>query len=133
MRNPTIAIVKAFKTAIETATGKSVYTRMPKAAKISYPYITISDTYIEELGPKTNYEYRVDMLVNVVYMDANDIQDLHNDVDDIMGIINNDVPFSVDAPFSIQECQLNNFTTIEANSETGVLSIGSIRVMFYVK
>jgi hypothetical protein len=120
-------------TAIETATGKQCYTRIPKAAGVTMPYIYISDIYQEEIGSKTSYQYRLDVQIQVVYNDVDDLTNLFDDMNDILGIVNNAVPFALDSPYKIMECRLNSSTTTEFMTETGVQNIGIIRVLFDIE
>ena len=42
--------------ALATATGRTVYTRIPKSTAVTYPYIYIANIYEEEIGPKNRYQ-----------------------------------------------------------------------------
>lgn len=120
-------------TAIKAATGKDCYTRLPKAAGVTYPYIYISDIYQEENGPKTSYRYNLDVLIQVVYHNVDDLTNLFDDMNDILGIINNATPFALTSPHKIYSIELNNSTTTEIQTETGVLNVGLIRAIFDIE
>lgn len=133
MKDIRATLIKALLPAIKTATGKDAYTRIPKAAAVTYPYIYISDIYQEENGPKTKPQYLLDVLIQVVYQDVNNLTALFTDMDNLLSIINNDVPFALDSPYKILECRLNNSATTEIETTTGVQNIGMVRVWFDVE
>jgi len=117
---------------IQTATGKVPYTRLPKAAQISYPYIHISDIYDSEIGDKTIFEHEVDMLINVVHLDVNSLADFYTDINNIKSIINNNSGVDLSPDFKCREMRLNLCTTSEIETEVGTLNIANIRILFYI-
>lgn len=125
-------LITGLISAINTATGRTAYTVLPKSANISYPYTFISDAYQSEVGAKDSFEYEVDVLVQVVYKDVNDLSDLYTDMDNILSIVNNDNPFSLTGGLTILECKLNNSTTTSIQNESGNLEIGLIRIIFNI-
>lgn len=125
-------LLKSLVPALETATGKSVFTRIPKDAA-TYPYIYISDIYQEEDGTKTEFHYRLDVLVQVLYKDATSLSGLFSDMTNVLSIINNGVPFELDDPHSIMDCTLNSSNTTEFQTETGTVNAGLIRIYFRIK
>lgn len=126
-------LLTALVPALESATSKTVYTRIPKAANVVYPYIYISDIYQEEVGPKTSYMYRLDVLIQIVYQDADSLTGLFTDMDNILSIVNNAVPFTLTAPHKVMSCELNNSTTTEFQTETGTQNVGLIRLLFNIE
>lgn len=125
-------LLKALVPAIATATGRTVYTRAPKDTA-AYPYIYISDIYQEEDGPKNSYQYKIDLLVQVLHKDQTSLDAFYDDIDDVLSIINNAVPFALDSPYTVMDCRLNNTSTTEFMSEVGVINAGLIRVLFRIK
>jgi hypothetical protein len=133
MKNVIPTLLTALLPAIKTATGKDAYSRMPKEAGITYPYIYISDKYQREIGPKTSMQYEVDILIQVVYMNATSLSLLHTDLDAIMGIVNNSVPFALASPYKIMDCTLVSMNDMESETETGTLNIGLVRLLFNIE
>lgn len=120
--------------AFATATSKSVYTRIPKAANVAYPYIYISDIYQTETGPKTKYQYELDVLIQVIYQDVDDLGAMNTDIDNVLSIVKNGVtPFALSGGYKITSCELNNSTTDEFQTETGTQNVGIIRVLFNIE
>ncbi len=133
MKDVRAPLIKALIPAILTATGKTAYTRMPKAEEIQYPYIQISDIFQEEVGAKTKKEYLLDVLINIVYQNADSLLPFFTDMNNILSFVDNDEPFALESPFQILECQLNNSSTSEFETETGVQNVAAIRLWFYVE
>lgn len=119
--------------ALATATGKNVYTRMPKAINAVYPYIYISDIYQEEVGSKTSYIYRLDVLIQIIYQDVDSLVNLFADMNNVLSIVNNGSPFALDSPHKVMSCELNNSTTTEFQTETGTQNVGLIRLLFNIE
>lgn len=120
--------------ALATATGLNVYTRIPKAANVTYPYVYISDIYQEEIGSKTEFVYQLDVLVQIVYQDVDSLTGLFGKMDNVLSIINNGVaPFALTSPYKIEECSLNSSTTTEFQTDTGTQNVGLIRILFTIK
>ena len=126
-------LLTALVPALATATGRNVYTRIPKAANVAYPYIYISDIYQEEVGPKTKYQYRLDVLIQIIYQDVDSLVALFTDMDNVLSIVNNAVPFALTAPYKVMSCELNNSTTTEFQTETGTQNVGLIRILFNIE
>ena len=126
-------LLTALVSALETATGKNVYTRMPKAIGAVYPYIYISDIYQEEVGPKTSYIYRLDVLIQIIYQDVDSLVNLFADMNNVLSIVNNGYPFALTAPHKVMSCELNNSTTTEFQTETGTQNVGFIRLIFNIE
>jgi len=120
--------------ALATATGLNVYTRIPKAANVTYPYVYIAEIYQEEIGSKTEFVYQLDVLVQVVYHDVDSLVGLFGKIDNVLSIAKNGVaPFSLTSPYAIEECSLIQSTTTELETDTGVQNIGLIRLNFTIK
>lgn len=126
-------LLTALMPSLATATGRNVYTRMPKAAAISYPYIYISDIYQEEVGPKTSYIYRLDVLIQVVYQDIDDLGALFTDMNNVLSIVNNGPILSLTSPHKVIDCTLNSSTTTEFQTDTGTQNVGLIRLLFNIE
>lgn len=126
-------LLAALVPALATATGRNVYTRMPKAINAVYPYIYISDIYQEEVGPKTSYIYRLDVLIQIIYQDVDSLVGLFTDMNSVLSIVNNSVPFALTSPHKVMSCELNNSTTTEFQTETGTQNVGLIRLIFNIE
>jgi len=126
-------LLTALVPALATATGRNVYTRIPKAAAVVYPYIYISDIYQEEIGPKTSYIYKLDVLIQIIYQDVDSLNNLFADMDNVLSIVNNGSPFSLTSPYKVMSCELNNSTTTEFQTETGTQNVGLIRLLFNIE
>lgn len=126
-------LLTALVQALATATGKAVYTRIPKAAGVTYPYIYISDIYQEEIGPKTSYTYRLDVLIQIIYQDVDDLGALFTDMDNVLSIVDNGSILSLTSPYKVMSCELNNSTTTEFQTETGTQNVGLIRLLFNIE
>lgn len=133
MKDIRAILIAPLITAINSATSKTCYTRLPKEANKTYPYIYISEFYQTEVGPKTNNEYQADVAIQVCYMDASSLSEMFNDMDDICGIINHGSPFALASGYEILSCELSNSSTAEFQTETGTLNVGLIRMIFNIK
>ena len=126
-------LLTALVPALATATGRSVYTRIPKATGVTYPYIYIGDRYQSEVGPKTSYEYEVDVLIQIIYQDVDDLGALFTDMDNVLSVVNNAVPFALTSPYKIKSCQLISSSDTEFQTETGTQNVGLIRLLFNIE
>lgn len=126
-------LLTALVPALASATGKSVYTRIPKAANVTFPYVYISDIYQEEVGPKTSYQYKLDVLIQVVYNDSDSLTALYGVMDNVLSIINNGEILTLTSPYKVMSCELNNSTTTEFQTETGTQIVGLIRLLFNIE
>lgn len=126
-------LLTALVPALATATGKNVYTRMPKAIEAVYPYIYISDIYQEEVGPKTSYIYRLDVLIQIIYQDVDSLTGLFADMNNVLSIVNNGSILTLASPHKVMSCELNNSTTTEFQTETGTQNVGLIRLLFNIE
>lgn len=126
-------LLKALVPALKTATGKNVYSRMPKAANIVYPYIYVGDIYDKEVGPKTSFTYEYDVQIMIVHKDLNDLAALFDDMDKVKGIVNNSTPFSLTEGFIIDSCTLGGSNNTDFETDTGIENIGIIRLLFYIR
>jgi len=127
-------LLTALVPALKTATGKNVYTRIPKAANVVYPYIYISDIYQSESGPKTNYQYELDVLVQVVYQDVEDLGAMFTDIDNVLSVVNNGSNLlALTNPYKVMSCELGSSTTTEFQTETGTQNVGLIRMLYNIE
>jgi len=134
MKDARTALVTGLYTALTAACNASVYSRMPKAADINYPYIQIGDIYDEENGPKDNFFFNYDVLINVVYKDQSSLSAFYADINNVKSTINNNVPFSIGSEFSILESTLISSSSSEFEDGDGaILNVCAIRVNFYVE
>jgi hypothetical protein len=117
--------------AIATATGRLVYDTIPDPAV--YPYIYISEAYLTEVGTKIKFQYELDVLVQVVHMGDISMGSLYNDMDDVLGIINNGpCSLTLASPYKVLQGTLNSSSTTEILTEIGKLQIGLIRINFLI-
>ena len=126
-------LIKALVAKLKTETSIGVYTRMPKGAEITYPYVWIGDIYDKEIGPKTSFMYEYDVQVMTVYKDLNDLAPLFATLDKVKGVINNAVPFTLDNPYKILSCELGASSTTDFDTETGTESVGIVRMIFKIE
>lgn len=120
--------------ALKTATGKNVYTRMPKSANIVYPYIYIGDKYQTEVGSKTSFQYELDIQVIVCHMNLMDISALTTDMDNVCSVINNGSQLLALAnPYKVMSCELISANDTELQTEVGTENIGIIRILFNIE
>ncbi|NIA28713.1 MAG: hypothetical protein GWP06_02220 [Actinobacteria bacterium] len=126
-------LLKALVPALKTATGKDVFSRIPKSKSVTYPYVYISEMYQEEIGSKTSYRYNIDTLIQVIYKDAPGLGNLYTDTDNILGLVNNGSPFALESPYKIESCMLNSTNTTEILTETGIINVGLIRLFFLIE
>lgn len=133
MNDPRKALMKALVTALGTATGKTCYAKIPKQVAPIYPYIHISDVYMEEEGQKNSYQYIFQILVEVVHKDETSDADLFDDIANICSVINNAVPFSLDSPWSVMDCRLNNTSKTEVLTESGQVDVGTVRMIIRIE
>lgn len=133
MRDARTALMTGLVAALKTATSKSVYTRIPRSADASYPYILIANIYDEENGPKTKFHYRYDVEIQAIHMNLTSKSALYSDMNNIKSIINNNVPFALTDNFSIMECTLNSGTDTDFEVDSGVQSVGIVRAFFDIR
>jgi len=127
-------LLTALVPALKLATGRNVYTRIPKAANVVYPYIYVSDIYQSEFGPKTNYQYELDVLVQVVYQDVEDLGVMFTDIDNVLSIVNNGANLlALASPYKVMSCELGSSTTTEFQTETGTENVGLIRILYNIE
>jgi hypothetical protein len=133
MNDPRKIVLKALYTAIGTATGRTVYTKIPKQPAPMYPYIYISDVFMEEEGTKLSYQYKFQILIEVCHKDTISDDDIFNDMDDIAQLINNSVPFALESGYSIMDMRLVSSMKTEVLTETGSVDVGAIRIVIRVE
>lgn len=126
-------LLTALVPALKTATGKNVYTRMPKAANVAYPYIYVGDIYDKEIGPKTSYMYEYDVQIAIVHKDLNDLSALYTDLDTVKGIVTNRTPFTLTGGFVVDSCTLGASNTNDFETDTGTEHLGVVRLLFYIR
>jgi hypothetical protein len=133
MKDARQALVTGLHTSLTDACNASVYSRMPKAADITYPYIQIGDIYDEESGPKDQFLFNYDVLINVVYKDQSSLTAFFADINNVKSTVNNNVPFSIGSDFRIIESTLTTASTTEFEDADGtILNVAAVRVMFYI-
>lgn len=133
MTDPRKAVLKALVAAMATATGKTVYAKIPKQDTVIYPYVLISDVYMEEDGQKNNYQYTFQILVEIVYKNTTSDDALYTDMAAITGIINNAVPFALDSPYQVMDLRLNNTAKTEVLTDSGMVDVGTVRMILRVE
>lgn len=126
-------VLKALYTALGTATGRTIYTKMPKQAAPIYPYIHISDVFEEEEGAKNGYQFKFQILIEVVHKDELSDIPLFNDMKAVKTLINNAVPFALSGGFAIMDMRLVSSTQIEVLTDTGMVDVGAIRITMRVE
>lgn len=129
-------VLKALYTALGTATGRTIYTKIPKLNNVPtpvYPYIHISDVFEEEEGTKTNYQFKFQILIEVCHKDELSDIPLFNDIKAVKTLINNSVPFALSGGFAIMDMRLVNSTQIEVLTDTGMVDVGAIRITMRVE
>jgi len=128
-------LITALTAALATATGRKVYGQMPihlDGTKV-YPHIEISDISIQEDGPKNNYQYVVNVLLEIIHKNLSSMSTLYNDMNNVKGIINNSVPFSLTGGYNIMDCRLQVDNTTQASKERDNFDIGIIRLIFRIE
>lgn len=135
MNDPRKSVLKALTAALATATGRTVYTKIPKKPPfvVTYPYIHISDVFMEEEGTKLDYQYKLQILIEVAHKDEISDGSLFDDMNNVCSIINNSVPFALESPYKVMDCRLVSSTQIEAMTETGMVDVGAIRIVMRVE
>jgi len=134
MKDARTALVTGLYTALTSACNAGVYSRMPKAADINYPYIQIGDIYDEENGPKDDFFFNYDVLINVVYKNQSSLAAFYADINNVKSTINNNVPFSIGSEFTILESTLISSSSSEFEDGDGaILNVCAVRVNFYVQ
>ena len=121
--------------ALSAATGRKIYDGLPIQlfGTAIYPCINISDILVEEDGTKTAFHYKANVLIEVVHKGLHSSSVLYDDMNKVMSILNNVVPFELDEPYKIMDCQLNTSTTTKATTEKGLVDIGIIRIIFRIQ
>lgn len=134
MNDPRAAIIKALVVAVKNATGLGCYTRIPKQTngQTVYPFVYLSDMYLEEDGPKRDYHYSVTPVLQLQYKDQTDLSTFYEKMAAIMGIINNNDSLTLSAPFKVEEMKLESSTTTEFEDESGIVNVGVIRIALLV-
>lgn len=128
-------LIPALTTAITTATGRKVYDSMPIQlfGTAIYPCVNISDVFVEEDGPKNSFQYRASVMIEVVHKGLQSLTSLYTDMDNVLSIVNNGVPFALASPYKIMDCTLNTSTTTKATTDKGLVDIGIIRLIFRIQ
>jgi hypothetical protein len=125
----TILITPLFA-ALTAATGRNVFTKMPIDSE--YPYIFISDFFQKESGPKLEFMYDVELLIQVRHVGLTSMKPLYDDMDAILSLVNNDSPFALADPYKIEQCTLISSNDTEILTDTGTENIGLIRINFLI-
>lgn len=133
MNDPRKSVLKALTVALATATGRTVYTKIPKQVTLIYPYIHISDVFMEEEGTKLDYQYKFQILIEVVHKDELSDGSLFDDMNNVCSIINNSVPFALESPYKVMDCRLVSSTQIEVLTDVGMVDVGAIRIVMRVE
>ena len=133
MNDPRKQVIKALYAAIGTATGRTVYAKIPKQATPPYPYVYISDVFMEEEGPKNKYQYKFQILIEVCHKDELNDDSLFNDMADIEGLINNGVPFALESGYNIMDMTLVSAVKTEVLTDSGQVDVGAIRISMRVE
>lgn len=134
MKDARTALVTGLYTALDTACNATVYSRMKRKADIVYPYVHIGDIFDEEVGPKDEFQFNFDVLINVVYKDQSSLTSFFDDINNVKSTINNNVPFSIGAEFAIMESTLLSAGSTEFEDADGtILNVGAIRVNFFIR
>ena len=109
MIEPRAILIPALTTALKTATGLKVYDSLPihQVNTSVFPHVNITDIAVTEDGPKTQFHYVVNVLLEVVHNNINTLQTLYSDMDKVLSIVTNGSPFALSGGYSIMDCQLN--------------------------
>lgn len=127
-------LLTALIPAINTATGKKCYTRIPKQTGVTYPYLYISEIYQTENGHKTKYQYEIDLLVQIIYQDIDSLTALNTDMDNVLSIVKNGVsPFALTGGYKVTSCELISSNTTEFQTETGTQNVGLVRMLYNIE
>lgn len=127
------ALVAAIKTALPTFKVRTKLNDFDPSDNTAYPYIYISDVYQTENGPKDQYFYSVELLIQIVYKDVTDLGDLYATQNAVLGIFTHPKPFTLTGNFEIMENNLINSNDAEVKIDTGTLNIGLIRMNFDIQ
>lgn len=128
-------LITALTSSLATATGRKVYGQMPihlEGTKV-FPHILISDISIQEDGQKNNFQYTVNVLLEIVHKNLASLATLYNDMNNVKGIVNNAVPFTLSGSYSIMDCRLVVDNTTQASKERDNFDIGLIRLIFRIE
>lgn len=128
-------LIPKLTTALISATGRKIYDGMPiqLSGSMVFPCINISDCYIDEDGPKTSFQYKANILLEVIHKNLTSLNTLYSDMNKVKSIITNGNPFALDGIHKIIDCILLNSTTTKASIDRGLVDIGLIRVQFRVE
>lgn len=124
------ALVAAIKTALPAISVTTKRIDAETSDVTAYPYIYIGDVYQTENGPKNQYFYSVELLIQIVYKNQIDLGALYTTQNAVLGIFTHPKPFTLTGNFEIWENELINSNDTEIQSETGTLNIGLIRMRF---
>lgn len=128
-------LVPSLTTAINTATGLKVYDGLPiyNINTAVFPHVNISDIHIQEDGPKNLLQYKVNVLIEVCHNRITTLDTLYQDMNKILGFVNNGAPFAIGGLHVIMDCQLDMTTTTKAETEKGLVNVGVIRLIFRIQ
>lgn len=126
-------VLKALFTALGTATGRTIYTKIPKQSAPIYPYIHISDVFMEEEGAKNGYQYKFQILIEVCHKNEDSDKSLFDDMKNVCSLINNGVPFALSGGFAVMDMRLVSSTQVEVLTDTGLVDVGAIRIIMRVE
>ena len=102
------------------------------SAVSAYPYIYIGDVYQTEGGVKRYYNYEIECLIHVVYINQTSLSDYYASQNSVLGIINHPKPFALTNNFEIIDTLLLSSNDSEFQNDTGNLNVGLIRLRFMI-
>jgi hypothetical protein len=136
MRNCKKELLTALVAAIKTATSLPVWTKQSDIntkSVAAYPYIYIGDVYQTEGGVKTYYNYEIECLIHVVYLNQTSLTAMYEKQNSVLGILNKPEVFSLTNNFKIIDALLLSSNDSEFQNDTGNLNVGLIRLRFMIE
>lgn len=127
------ALVAAIKTAIPNMPVWTKQSDINTKSVAAYPYIYIGDVYQTEGGVKTYYNYEIECLIHVVYLNQTSLTAMYSTQNSILGIIDEPMPFLLTNQFQIIDTLLLSSNDSEFQNDTGNLNVGLIRLRFMIQ
>lgn len=133
MRDARPQLIKALVSDLKSRLSYDrVYTKIPK--KVSYPYVYIAEIYQDEDGSKSEFQYRYDVLIQVVYKDADSPLARYQDQSAILGMVNNAQGFALEDNFDLMKVSLiSNSEETDIKTDSGILDVGLVRIEFLIE
>lgn len=126
MKYPVPAIMTGLSSAIATKIPGRTVTEIP-TKDLAYPYIWLSQPFVQEIGPKPYFMYEVEILLQIVHKNLDKMTNLQTDMNSVLDIIKNgsDITATGYTVIAVELISANQTTEM---TDSGRLEIGLVRM-----